>query len=941
MMNEIQYTGEHLWVGNLGNFFIFLGLASIILSFWSYGIQMYSKEEKDKKGWMSLARTGFFIHGASILGLIGIVFYAMYNQMYEYSYVFDHVSPDLPMKYILSAFWEGQEGSFMLWMFWHVVLGAVFIKFQKDWESPVLFTIALAEILLMSMILGIYVPWIDGEFKIGSNPVMLLRQVNDAPIFNNADYLSLIKGRGLNPLLQNYWMTIHPPTLFLGFASTIIPFGFAVGGLWTNNHKDWLKPALSWSLFSAGILGTGILMGSFWAYEALSFGGYWNWDPVENASFVPWLTLIAGIHTHLVAKNTGYATRATYFFYLVSFLLILYSTFLTRSGILGDTSAHAFTEMGLEWQLIILMGVFALLGALLFIRRYSKITAPKQDESLYSREFWMFMGSLVLMFSALLITASTSLPVFNKIAEYFDPGFAGKVIKDQVSHYNKTQLWIGIFIALLSSASIFLRYSGKLWETQKRKFAYKLIIHSALAIILTAGLSAWVEVPFWPFALFGFAGFFSMTANADYLTTTIKGNFRLASSSMAHFGIGMMLVGLLTSGLNSKYISSNPFVFKGLFSDEDLEKYVQLIKGKPLISNGYMMTYQGDTLLGRERQYVINFKQMTDDLRVKKEFTLYPNAVYANDFSKVAAFNPDTRHEMFRDIFTCVVALPLALQDAAEAKKIEDSLKFESQTLFPNDTLFYKNFKLIAGSLNYAPKNAEFLKHAHDAGAGVLITAVDTEQDTFYSGEAALGLDGALLYTYPAVFEELGLRIKLDEGFAEEIFTPEERLSYKEFVFQQGDSIPFGKNILVLKGFEKDPEDKNYEPKQGDIALSAILEIIDEKGQVTESRPIYVIRDNTPMSIKNYIAVPGLHIRFSNIDPVAEKFSFKIAEDIRKDVNEFPVGIADGVPRTDYIILEAKIFPGINLFWGGTILMMLGLLMAWIYRARKLAGKVI
>jgi cytochrome c-type biogenesis protein CcmF len=265
-------------------------------------------------------------------------------------------------------------------------------------------------------------------------------------------------------------------------------------------------------------------------------------------------------------------------------------------------------------------------------------------------------------------------------------------------------------------------------------------------------------------------------------------------------------------------------------------------------------------------------------------------------------------------------------------------LKFESKSLIPNDTLLHKNFKIVAKELNYSPRNGEFLKHPHDAGAGVLVQVIDTQRDTSYTGEAALGLDGALLYTYPAVFEELGLRIKLDEKFAEKIFTPEEQLSYSELVFKQGDSTKFGKYVLVLKGFEKDPKNKNYEPKQGDIALSAIVEVIDKTGQISESRPIYVIRDNTPMSIKNYVANPGLHIRFSHIDPVEEIFSFKIAVDNREKIDEIPVGIADNVPRTDYVILEAKVFPGINLFWGGTILMMLGLLMAWIYRARRLGG---
>ncbi|HRF42278.1 MAG TPA: cytochrome c biogenesis protein CcsA, partial [Saprospiraceae bacterium] len=365
----------------------------------------------------------------------------------------------LEFKYIFASIWEGQEGSFLLWMFWHVVLGGLLVASAKNWESPVLAVLMLIEVFISIMILGIYI----GEVRIGSNPTLLLRNTMDAPIFANADYLSLIKGNGLNPLLQNYWMTIHPPTLFLGFASTAVPFAFAIAGLWKKDFEGWIKPALPWALFSGMILGTGILMGGAWAYEALSFGGYWAWDPVENMSLVPWLTLLAGIHTHLVAKSTGYSIRSTFFFYIISFVLVLYSTYMTRSGVLGDTSAHAFTEMGLETQLVLFVLTFLLIGLVLLIARFRQIPEPKPEESLVSKEFWLFIGSLVLLFSALLITASTSLPVFNKIMESFNPAYVGRVITDPIPHYNKYQLWIGIFIGLLSGGVQFLRFREMNW----------------------------------------------------------------------------------------------------------------------------------------------------------------------------------------------------------------------------------------------------------------------------------------------------------------------------------------------------------------------------------------------------------------------------------------------------------------------------------------------
>jgi cytochrome c-type biogenesis protein CcmF len=124
-----------------------------------------------------------------------------------------------------------------------------------------------------------------------------------APIFSQADYLSIPQmqdGQGLNALLQNYWMVIHPPVLFLGFSSTVVPFAYAIAGLWKRDFGGWTRVALPWTLFSACVLGTGVMMGAAWAYEALSFGGYWGWDPVENASMVPWLVMIAGLHTQVI-----------------------------------------------------------------------------------------------------------------------------------------------------------------------------------------------------------------------------------------------------------------------------------------------------------------------------------------------------------------------------------------------------------------------------------------------------------------------------------------------------------------------------------------------------------------------------------------------------------------------------------------------------------------
>jgi len=935
-MQEIQYTGEHLWVGQLGHFFVIFSFVAALFSAITYFFSVQSKDLNAESSWRKIGRVAFYSHSITLFSLMGIIFYAMYQHMYEYSYVFDHVSEDLPLKYILSAFWEGQEGSFMLWMFWHCILGVVIIKKSGQWEAPVMFTFALAEAIIMSMILGIHIPWGEEFIKIGSNPTTLLRQINDAPIFANADYLSLIKGRGMNPLLQNYWMTIHPPTLFLGFASTIVPFAYAFAGLWKNDHKNWMNQAMPWALFSGGILGTGILMGALWAYVALSFGGYWAWDPVENASLVPWITLVAGIHAHLINKNTGYAGRSLYFFYLISFVLILYSTFLTRSGVLGDTSAHAFTEMGLEWQLVLTLFVFLVPGMIILIKRYKDIQNPKLEESLPSREFWMFIGCLILLFSAILISFSTSLPVFNKVMTYFNPAYEGKVIQNAIEHYNKYQMWIGVFVALLSGVSLFLRYDGKNWQNNKFKFLKKISTFSLAAIVACWLLTFWINLYSWQYFLLCFAGLFSIIANTDYIFNVLKGNFKLAASAVAHLGFGLMLIGILSSGLNQKFISTNPFVFQGMFTDEDLEKYVQLIKGRPLFSQGYLITYQSDTLIGRERKYDIQFQKLDDSLRVVDEITLHPNAMYSNDFGKVAAYNPDTKHYLLKDIFTCVVGLPPSLESAEKAKEIEDSIKFVTHTFDLDAAIKIGDFEITASNPNFKPTNLEYNNHTHDAGMGIDVVVKDLKNDTTYYGEAALGMKGALMYNYPAVFNDAGMRIKLGEKMFDAYFTPEEELDYKEYTIKIGNKIHVENYTIDLVGFDKNPTHPNYTKIEKDIAVGANLKIVQNNIE-SFATPLYIIRDNIPMSIKHYSGETGLHIRFSNINPTTEEFSFKIAKDKRTQ-GPISLSIASNVPRNDYLILQATIFPGINLFWIGSILMMFGLFMAMGFKYKTKYG---
>ncbi|MEZ4929956.1 MAG: cytochrome c biogenesis protein CcsA [Chitinophagales bacterium] len=233
------YLGETLWIGNLGHFFIVLSFVLSGLAAFSFFKAEQTKDKGLSKVWNKIARNSYYIHGISIFAIFALLFYMIFNHHFEYHYAWSHSSKDLPVYYIISSFWEGQEGSFLLWQFWHVILGFILIKIAKDYENRVMTVLAFTQMLLGTMVLGVHIFGI----KIGMNPFVLLRDVmNQAPIFAKADYLSFIEdGNGLNLLLQNYWMVIHPPVLFLGFALTVVPFAYAIASLWRADYTSWLR----------------------------------------------------------------------------------------------------------------------------------------------------------------------------------------------------------------------------------------------------------------------------------------------------------------------------------------------------------------------------------------------------------------------------------------------------------------------------------------------------------------------------------------------------------------------------------------------------------------------------------------------------------------------------------------------------------------------------
>ena len=468
----------HTFIGSLGHFFVMAAFVSALVAATAYIFSSTSKNELEQQGWRQYARFAFFAHALMVMGIVGSLFYIIYNHFFEYHYAWSHSSLTLPVYYMISSFWEGQEGSFLLWIFWHVILGLILIGTQRKWESSVMAVFAMVQAFLTSMILGVVI----GDIKIGSSPFILLRDALEAPVFAmNPDFVPE-DGTGLNPLLQNYWMVIHPPTMFLGFAATLVPFAFCIAGLWQKKYEEWIKPALPWALFAGVVIGVANVMGAYWAYETLNFGGYWNWDPVENAIYIPWLVLVGGIHTMIIFKNNRTALKTSIILIISTFILILYATFLTRSGILGNTSVHSFTDLGLSGQLLVYLLFFTAVAVVLSVINWKNIPTSEKEASAYSREFWIFMGATTLCLMSFQVLIPTSIPVFNAIVEAFGGISNMAPPADQVAFYTKFQLWFGVAVAILSDTGQFF-----FWRKMDKD---KLLSALTLPLILTLVVAA-------------------------------------------------------------------------------------------------------------------------------------------------------------------------------------------------------------------------------------------------------------------------------------------------------------------------------------------------------------------------------------------------------------------------------------------------------------------
>jgi cytochrome c-type biogenesis protein CcmF len=486
------------------------------------------------------------------------LYYLIFTDNFAFSYIYQYSESAQPFFYKLSGFWGGQEGTYLLWLIFSSLFGFMILRRGGNYSNYGMAVYSVVNLFLLVLLVKL-------------SPFALMPEV--AP-----------DGLGLNPLLRDPWMVIHPPIMFIGFALAAVPFAIAMAAMIRNDYTDWVKRAFPWVAMAALFLAAGNILGGYWAYKTLGWGGYWAWDPVENTSMVPWAVSLALLHGLIIERRTGALRKTNLLLSSLLFLLVIYGTFLTRSGVLADFSVHSFVDLGINANLVFFMGVFAVGIIGTFLWRARSIPSVPLNYNYFGKEFSLFASLAVLFIFALIVLFWSSLPILSgwfsdepraaEIATYnrfaiplailmaflmtmeplvkygtYVPDNLGK--RAGIVFIVAAAIGFGMFYFALSASLVFaimftLVVSGVVIYLLNPEFR-KPLIPALIVFVLTIVVSLLAGVENHLFVLFYATAAMAATSNLIHLAGFIPDRLKFISAPLTHFGFGLMLVGIMAS----------------------------------------------------------------------------------------------------------------------------------------------------------------------------------------------------------------------------------------------------------------------------------------------------------------------------------------------------------------------------------------------------------
>jgi len=507
---------------NIGNFFI---IFSLILSATSIFLYLFKKDNEKLNSNYGPSPADYAYLLTSLLLFFSLIMLtqAFINYDFRFSYVFFNSDKSLPFLYRISAVWAGKEGSFLLWAFIQNILGVIVLFKEKENKKNIMAVIIAAQILFLIILL------VESPFKYIWDMYPKQFQPGQIPM----------DGQGMTALLVNPWMVIHPPILFLGYASATIPFAYLINSLITKDFSLWIKKSYKWLLFSMTTLGLGIFLGGYWSYVVLGWGGYWGWDPVENSSLIPWLISVALMHGMLLQKRKQILAKTNILLGISYIILIYYSTFLTRSGILSNFSVHSFGDSTLSTYLVSFILIYLLVSLYLFFTNFKDIKSNKLNEKLLTFENLTLAGIILLVFFAVVILIGTSMPILSGMVSNH-PTSPTRHFYDNLSF----PFGVAILLALVTATTV----------TYKQLLNKKnIILFAVLSLIFSFGFNFFAFKNFEPKQLIAYvttaiAAFVAIQSIYDLVklktSTVIK-------SRLTHIGLAIMVIGMVSSNFHS------------------------------------------------------------------------------------------------------------------------------------------------------------------------------------------------------------------------------------------------------------------------------------------------------------------------------------------------------------------------------------------------------
>ncbi len=448
-------------IPSLGNLVLCLVLVSA-----AYTFAMGVGAARGRPHLLDAARAGTYATSALVAFAVCLLAYAFQTHDFRLTYVARYSDRSMPWWYLLTSLWGGQDGSLLWWTF----LLSGYTTAVTTWMRG---RYVELQPFVLATLMSIFVFFV----------VLMLFAANPfATYAANAP----VEGEGLNPLLQNYWMVIHPPSLYMGFVGFSVPFAIVVAALVSGRLTDeWVRMARPWTMLAWTFLSIGLLLGCLWSYEELGWGGYWAWDPVENASFMPWLVATAYLHSALVQERYGMLKVWNVFLLCLTFFMTIFGTFLTRSGMIASVHSFARSDIGVyfEWYLYALaLAIFGLIAW-----RLPKLRADHRFESLLSREFAFLLNNWILLLMMVAVLGLTTAPLLSE-------KLFSETITIGADVYNTWLAPVGLILLFLAGAGPLIAWRKSTGKNLARAFVVPTAL-SVAAVLLHLGVGHRVGFP--------------------------------------------------------------------------------------------------------------------------------------------------------------------------------------------------------------------------------------------------------------------------------------------------------------------------------------------------------------------------------------------------------------------------------------------------------------